>query len=77
MRISEYISPEYLYQFETGPSDSYKPTDTRRPRLTLKHLSKLRKVRELHRLEQKERDALIPTIYKTPDDPKKGKKKRH
>lgn len=38
-------------------------SDTRRPRLTLKHLNKLRKLRDLEREERKNHVQTVKTIY--------------
>ena len=43
--------------------------DTRRPRLTLEHLSKLRKMREVRKLEMDERRELYKKIYQRPAAP--------
>lgn len=43
--------------------------DTRRPRLTLEHLSKLRKMREVRKLEMDERRELYKKIYQRPVAP--------
>jgi hypothetical protein len=40
--------------------------DTRRPRLTLEHLNKLRKMREIRKLEMEERKELYKKIYQRP-----------
>ena len=40
--------------------------DTRRPRLTLRHLNKLRKIQELKRLEQEAHAGFVKTMYGTP-----------
>jgi hypothetical protein len=40
--------------------------DTRRPRLTLEHLSKLRKMREIRKLEIDQRKELYKKIYQRP-----------
>lgn len=40
--------------------------DTRRPRLTLQHLNKLRKMREIRKLEIEERKDLYKKIYQRP-----------
>ena len=40
--------------------------DTRRPRLTLQHLNKLRKMREVRKLEIEERKSLFKKIYQRP-----------
>ena len=41
-------------------------TDTRRPRLTLEHLGKLRKMREIRKLEMESRKDLFKKIYARP-----------
>jgi hypothetical protein len=43
-----------------------KKLDTRRPRLTLEHLNKLRKMREIRKLEMEERKDLYKKIYQRP-----------
>lgn len=43
-----------------------KKMDTRRPRLTLQHLNKLRKMREVRKLEIEERRELYKKIYQRP-----------
>ena len=43
--------------------------DTRRPRLTLQHLGKLRKMREIRNMEVEERKEVYKTIYARPPAP--------
>ena len=43
-------------------------TDTRRPRLTLRHLNKLRKIQELKALEAGAHDEFVKTMYGTPEE---------
>lgn len=43
--------------------------DTRRPRLTLQHLGKLRKMREIRNMEVEERKEIYKTIYARPPAP--------
>jgi hypothetical protein len=43
-----------------------KKLDTRRPRLTLEHLGKLRKMREIRKLEMKDRQDIYKKIYQRP-----------
>jgi hypothetical protein len=53
-------------------SDEYhqsSKTDTRRPRLTLLHLSKLRKMREIRNMEMEQRKDMYATIYARPPAP--------
>jgi hypothetical protein len=46
-----------------------KKADTRRPRLTLLHLSKLRKMREIRNMEMEQRKDMYATIYARPPAP--------
>ena len=57
--ILEYYDPE-----DDEASVAHKD-DTRRPRLTLKHLHKLRKMREVRKLEQEEHLVLVRDMYNT------------
>ena len=41
-------------------------TDTRRPRLTLRHLNKLRKIQELKKLESESHAEFVRTMYAEP-----------
>lgn len=78
MRINEYILVTGKY-FDKGlKEDQYYPVALRRPRLTLRHLNKLRKAREISRLEQQKHDALVSTMYKVPDESenKRGRDKK-
>jgi hypothetical protein len=43
-------------------------TDTRRPRLTLRHLNKLRKIQELKKLESESHAEFVRTMYAEPDE---------
>ena len=43
-------------------------SDTRRPRLTLRHLNKLRKIQELKQLEMLEHKDFVKTMYGTPPE---------
>jgi hypothetical protein len=40
--------------------------DTRRPRLTLRHVNKLKKIRKMKRIEDGKRMRNIPKIYNKP-----------
>lgn len=64
MRINEVLN-EY-YQVEDDDFSKANIEDTRRPRLTLRHLNRLKKVREMKRLESGKRSRAIPSIYNTP-----------
>lgn len=55
--LNEYYSPEEDKLNQT------KKDDTRRPRLTLRHLNKLRKVRELKKLEMASHKDFVKAMY--------------
>lgn len=57
--------------FQTAEDNQYQTADkddTRRPRLTLKHLGKLRKMREIRKLENEDRKELFKKIYARPSN---------
>lgn len=49
-----------------GNIDQRQLHDTRRPRLTLKHLNKLRKIREMKKSETDKRNKTLGVIYQRP-----------
>lgn len=51
------------YEAEDDKINTIKIDDTRRAKITLKHLNKLRKKRELEKLENQERINNLGTIY--------------
>lgn len=60
---------EILKEYYDMSDDNHQITtkgDTRRPRLTLLHLNRLKKIRELRKLESGKRAASIPKIYHQP-----------
>ena len=62
---------EMLFEFYDIEDDQYsgqKIEDTRRPRLTLRHLNRLGKMRELKRAEIEERKKLLKHMYNPSDD---------
>ena len=64
--LNEYYDPE-LDEFNKAEM-----SDTRRPRLTLRHLNKLRKVRELRRLEKSAHDIFVQKMYGGSDEEEGG-----
>jgi len=64
MRSNEFLV-EY-YDAEDNEFSNRKIDDTRRGRLTLKHLNKLRKQREVHATEYASRIESIKDIYSKP-----------
>ena len=62
---------EVLKEYYDASDDEYSKVnidDTRRPRLTLEHLNKLRKMREINAVEQAERQKFFKTIYAKPSE---------
>jgi hypothetical protein len=54
------------YSPENDEFHKAKKMDTRRPRLSLEHLNKIRKMREIRKLEMEQRKELYKTIYARP-----------
>lgn len=48
---------------ESDKSNRYELNDTRRPRLTLRHLNKLRKIKELKKLEMSAHKQFVQDMY--------------
>ncbi len=67
MRLNE-VKPSYQDPAENEFAQA-KKMDTRRPRLTLEHLGKLRKMREVRKMEMEERRDLYKKIYQRPIAP--------
>jgi hypothetical protein len=64
--MSEINLKEILNEYYDPEEDAYMTAeldDTRRPRLTLRHLNKLRKVRELRKMEQATHSEFVKTMY--------------
>ena len=55
--LNEYYDPE------EDKLNQARLSDTRRPRLTLRHLNKLRKVRELRKMEQAAHSDFVKDMY--------------
>lgn len=67
MRLNEV--KQSLNDPEENEFAQAKKMDTRRPRLTLEHLGKLRKMREIRKLEVEQRRELYKKIYQRPAAP--------
>jgi hypothetical protein len=64
-------SIEFLTEIYDEKDDNYTVVDIdhkRRPRITLRHLQKLRKTRSIEDLEQKQRIDDVAYIYGKPDE---------
>jgi len=60
MRLNEFYTPE---------DDKFaqrRPTDTRKPKLTLEQLNKLRKVRDIKNAEDLEHEKFVRVMYSQP-----------
>lgn len=67
MRLNE-VKPSHQNPQENELAQA-KKMDTRRPRLTLEHLGKLRKMREVRKMEMEQRRDLYKQIYQRPAAP--------
>ena len=67
MKLME-VKDESLQDAKDNEYQQAKKEDTRRPRLTLEHLGKLRKMREIRKLENEERKELFKRIYARPTE---------
>ena len=62
MRLNEFYSPENDRHIQRSIQD------TRKAKLTLEELNKLRKYREIKNAEETEHDEFVSTMYATPAD---------
>ncbi len=65
--ITEEVLSE-SYWPEDDKQNQQEMGDTRRPRLTLRHLNKLRKIQELKKLETEAHADFVRTMYAEPDE---------
>ena len=67
MRLNEVKNfQDSMYDPEEDQYHKEEKMDTRRPRLSLEHLNKIRKMREIRKLETEQRKELYKTIYARP-----------
>jgi len=57
MQIMEFYNPD------NDKMGVVKPTDTRKKRLTLREIKKMRRIRELKRAEEDEHDKFVSVMY--------------
>lgn len=60
MRLREFYNPE------EDQLDSRKPEDTRKSKLTLEELNKLRKYRDIKTAEEKDHEKFVQVMYRQP-----------
>lgn len=63
MKATEFLREYYEKSDDHVSHESY--TKVRRPKITLKHLNKLRKMRNLEKIEYNERVKNLTTVYGT------------
>ena len=66
------IAKELLVEFYNPADDEFgkaRMSDTRRPRLTLLHLQKLRKSRDIEKYENIEHSIFLPDMYGSTPQP--------
>lgn len=66
MKLFEVKQEEGIVDPAENQLEKSEKADTRRPRLTLEHLGKLRKMREIRKLEMESRKDLFKKIYARP-----------
>jgi|TARA_R110000851_G_scaffold160252_1_gene303489 hypothetical protein len=62
MRLNEFYNPEF------DALQKRSKDDTRKSKLTLEMLNKLRKVREIKKAEELEHDKFVKVMYAAPTD---------
>lgn len=76
MRLDEFLTPDDIKTGYYDPAEDKvtkrELTDTRKPRLTLKHLNKLKKMRALRTLEKLKREDLLAIMYGAPAEEEMG-----
>lgn len=72
MKLIEFLDQQDLSTAYYDPSqdevNNRVRNDTRKPALTLKHLNRLNKIRELERLKAIQREDLFGVMYALPDE---------
>ena len=64
MKTREIINENY--DMEDDEYMKAKMSDSRRPRLTIRHLNKLRKLKDIRRVENQERSEFVAKMYAAP-----------
>jgi len=77
MRLLEFLEQEDYQTAYYDPSQDEVnrrvPNDTRkRPRLFLRHLNRLKRIRALNKLEGLKREDLLSVMYGIPEEPEGG-----
>ena len=62
----------YGLTYEKGGLFYAYPDDTRKPKLTLHHLNKMKKFRAMHNMEMLKREEVLTAMYGSSDDEEGG-----
>lgn len=76
MRLLEFLNQEDYQTAYYDPSqdevNNRVPNDTRKPKLFLRHLNRLKRIRALNKLEKLKREDMYGEMYATPEEPPMG-----
>lgn len=72
MRLLEFVTPEQAsdgyYDPKEDKVDAARPDDTRKAKVTLKDLNRLKKMRAQKKLQALKREDLMSIMYATPEE---------
>ncbi len=72
MRLLEFLDQQDLSSayYDPNADEAHVKTinDTRKPKLTLKHLNRLKRIRALRKIEDLKRAGLLSVMYAIPDE---------
>lgn len=67
MNLGELFGSASSTMYDAGEDQrAYTLDDTRKPKVTLRHLNKLRKYREFRLVQDETRDAVVAVVYQQP-----------
>ena len=76
MRLFEFLDQQdyetAIYDPSQDQANIRVPNDTRKPKLFLRHLNRLKRIRALNKLEGLKREDLLGVMYGIPEDPEGG-----
>lgn len=76
MKLTEFLDQQDIDTAIYDPSQDEvgvrTPQDQRKPKLSLRHLNRLKKVRALRKLENLKREDLLGIMYAAPDEADAG-----
>lgn len=67
MNLNELFGSSKETMYDAGEDQRrYTLDDTRKPKVTLRHLNKLRKYREFRTIQDDARNSVVSTVYQAP-----------